>query len=84
MDLNPSSGEEDLEEEPAAPDSYPPHDHVIDGDGQQWAYYTTRTPDERLSTIAGWFDANVEEVVQSNAPRYPELKGSSLLREGTG
>ncbi len=94
MDLNPSSSEEDVADPHLAPSSsradaaaeenlFPPHDHVIDGDEQQWVYYTTRTPDEIVSKIAAWFDASVQEVVQSNASRYPTLKGKSKLKQGT-
>ena len=63
--------------------SFPPHEYVIDGDQQQWVYYRTMKEDEVVETIASTFEADTDEVVESNATRYGKLKAKSKLKKGT-
>ena len=61
--------------------AFPPHEFVVDSDEQQWVYYRTRAPDETCEVISTWFDVSTEEVVQSNAERYPKLTKKSKLHQ---
>ena len=63
--------------------SFPPHEHVIDGDQQQWIYYRTLKEDEVVETIASTFEADTDEVIESNASRYANLKRKSKLKKDT-
>jgi hypothetical protein len=67
---------------PATP-SFPPHEHVIDGDEQQWVYYHTRADGEPVDTIASTFEADTDEVIESNVSRYSDLRRKSKLKKGT-
>ena len=67
---------------PAMP-SFPPHEHVIDADEQQWVYYNTRTDGELVGTIASTFEADTDEVIESNVSRYSGLRRKSKLKMGT-
>ena len=62
---------------------FPPHEHVIDGDEQQWVYYHTRTDGELVGTIASTFEADTDEVIESNVSRYSNLRRKSKLKRGT-
>ena len=63
--------------------SFPPHEYVIDGDEQQWVYYRTMKEDEVVGTIAKTFEADPDEVIESNASRYGTMKRKSKLKKGT-
>ena len=63
--------------------SFPPHEYVIDGDEQQWVYYRTMKEDEVVGTIADTFEADPDEVIESNASRYGKMKQKSKLKKGT-
>ena len=62
---------------------FPPHEHIIDGDEQQWVYYHTRTDGELVGTIASTFEADTDEVIESNVSRYSNLRRKSKLKRGT-
>ena len=63
--------------------SFPPHEYVIDGDQQQWVYYRTMKEDEVVGTIADTFEADPDEVIESNASRYGKMNRKSKLKKGT-
>ena len=63
--------------------SFPPHEYVIDGDEQQWVYYRTMKEDEVVETIASTFEADTDEVIESNASRYGKMNRKSKLKKGT-
>ena len=62
---------------------FPPHEHVIDADEQQWVYYSTMVDGEVVGAIASAFDSEVDEVIQFNARRYHNMSRKSKLKEGT-
>ena len=69
-----------------APPTFPPYEHVIDGDEQQWVYYYTRTDGEVVRTIASTFEADTDEVkkLALAAPHPSRSQTSHQVIESNG
>ena len=63
--------------------SFPPYDHIVDADEQQWCYYTTLVDAESPKNIAAKFNLDVREVLDSNRTRHRGLRATAQLHEGT-